>query len=311
MNKSKSFSSEVKDELYKQIGQTRHCRVAELAVLMWYFATIEDTKDRKELVITTEHEGIARKCFTLLEKTFNIDVGILREERNYILKIRDTKVVTEILQAVKMWDSEKMTMDRRKCVSDILTGHSCCKRAFLRGVFLANGSISDPEKGYHLEFACQTEEFADSVIHVLADFDIEGKSILRKKYYVVYIKEGASVVEVLNVMGAHISLMNLENSRILKEIANDINRKVNCEAANLLKTVNAANSQIDDICFIRDEIGLASLSPQLQEMAEVRLEHPDVALKDLGAYLSPPIGKSGVNHRLRKLSEMADKLRRG
>ncbi|MBO5281608.1 MAG: DNA-binding protein WhiA, partial [Lachnospiraceae bacterium] len=133
--------------------------------------------------------------------------------------------------------------------------------------------------------------------------------VLRKKYYVVYIKEGEGIVDLLNVMGAHVSLMNLENLRILKEMRNSINRRVNCETANITKTVNAAGRQIEDILYLREHYGLKKLSPGLREMAEVRLEYPDAPLKELGEYLDPPVGKSGVNHRLRKLSELAEQLR--
>lgn len=186
---------------------------------------------------------------------------------------------------------------------------SCCRRAFLRGAFLCIGSISDPEKGYHLEFVCTQEAKARQLRQVIQGFDIEAKIVLRKKYHVVYVKEGAGIVDLLNVMGAHVALMNLENLRILKEMRNSINRRVNCETANITKTVNAANRQIEDILFLRDHYGLWKLPPALREMAQVRLEYPDVPLKELGELLEPPVGKSGVNHRLRKLSELAEKAR--
>ena len=168
--------------------------------------------------------------------------------------------------------------------------------------------MSDPQKGYHLEYLCGNEEMANQILKVIGDFDVEAKIVRRKKYYVVYVKEGASIVELLNVMEAHISLMNFENTRILKEIGNNTNRQVNCEAANIIKSINAANKQIADIEKIRDLKGLDSLPAPLREMAEVRLQYQDTPLGELGKYLDPPIGKSGVNHRLRKLGEIADKL---
>ena len=171
------------------------------------------------------------------------------------------------------------------------------------------GSISDPEKGYHLEFVCTEEHMAHQLQEVMLCFGIEAKVILRKKYFVVYIKESESIVELLNVMEAPVALMNLENLRILKEVRNSINRKVNCEAANITKTVNAASRQIEDIELLRDTLGLSNLPLALRQMAEVRLNYPDASLKELGDYLDPPVGKSGVNHRLRKLSELAEKYR--
>jgi DNA-binding protein WhiA len=171
------------------------------------------------------------------------------------------------------------------------------------------GSISDPEKGYHLEFVCDRRSQAEQLQSILQEFQIEAKIIKRKKYDVVYMKEGAAIVDLLNVMEAHVSLMNLENLRIVKEMRNSINRRVNCETANISKTVTAASKQIEDILLIRDKYGFENLPENLRQMAEVRLEYPDAALKELGNYLEPAVGKSGVNHRLRRLSEIADTIR--
>ena len=198
--------------------------------------------------------------------------------------------------------------DRQGAVDSRFIQKSCCRRAFLRGAFLCVGSISDPEKGYHLEFVCTGEIRARQLQRLIQEFDIEARILIRKKYHVVYIKEGAGIVDLLNVMGAHMSLMNLENLRILKEMRNSINRRVNCETANITKTVNAASRQIEDILYLRDHYGLQKLPPALRRMAEVRLEYPDAPLKELGQYLEPPVGKSGVNHRLRKLSELAQQV---
>ena len=179
----------------------------------------------------------------------------------------------------------------------------------MRGAFLGAGSISDPQKGYHMEFVCQDEAKALQLQQVIQGFAVDAKIVIRKKYYVVYLKEGTAIVDLLNIMGAHVSLMNLENLRIVKEMRNSINRRVNCETANISKTVNAATRQIEDIEYLRDHYGLHKLPAALRQMAEVRLEYPDAPLKELGEYLDPPVGKSGVNHRLRKLSELADKIR--
>ena len=139
---------------------------------------------------------------------------------------------------------------------------------------------------------------------------MDAKIVTRKKYYVVYLKEGAQIVHLLNIMEAHVALMNLENVRILKEMRNSVNRKVNCETANISKTVNAAVQQLQDIAYIREKAGLDSLPEHLREIALLRLEYPEAPLKELGTYLDPPVGKSGVNHRLRKISEIAEGLRK-
>ena len=186
---------------------------------------------------------------------------------------------------------------------------TCCKRAFIRGAFLVTGSVSDPVKDYHMEFACSSESCAGQIRAVLQDFQLEARIVQRKKYYVVYLKEGDGIVDALNIMEAHNALMKLENVRILKDMRNTLNRKVNCETANITKTVNAAYKQIEDIRYIRDTVGFEGLSEGLADAAQVRLDNPDVSLKELGLLLTPPVGKSGMNHRLRRLSELADQLR--
>ena len=169
--------------------------------------------------------------------------------------------------------------------------------------------MSDPAKGYHLEFDCSSPAKAEQLQELMRGFGIESKIVLRKKYYVVYLKEGTGIVDLLNVCEAPVSLMNLENLRILKEMRNFVNRRVNCETANIAKTINAAARQVEDIEYVRRHYGFENLPKALREMAEARLENPDMPLKELGELFEPPIGKSGVNHRLRKLNELADKIR--
>ena len=169
--------------------------------------------------------------------------------------------------------------------------------------------MSDPTKGYHLEFDCTDERKARQLQEAIRSFDIESKIILRKKYHVVYLKEGSGIVDLLNVCEAPVSLMNLENMRILKEMRNSVNRRVNCETANIAKTVTAAARQVEDIEFLRIHYGFQNLPEPLRRMAEMRLEYPDAPLKELGERFDPPLGKSGVNHRLRRLSELAEKAR--
>ncbi|MBO4290465.1 MAG: DNA-binding protein WhiA [Lachnospiraceae bacterium] len=286
-----SFSSEVKQELAKQIGNARHCQLAELAAIIHLCGQYgRDAEGHFTIGFQTENEVIVRKSFTLLKKTFNIDTD---------------KWISE----EQMRDLYQKIGDPEEPVSSLLIKNSCCQRAFLRGAFLSVGSISDPSKGYHLEFVCTKEEKARQLQGIIRGFEIEAKTVKRKKYTVVYLKEGSGIVDLLNVCGAYVSLMNLENLRILKEMRNSINRRVNCEAANINKTVSAASRQIGDIEYLRDHYGLANLPEALRQMAEVRLENPDAPLKELGELLDPPVGKSGVNHRLRKLSELAESVR--
>ena len=277
-----SFSGTVKEELAEQISSARHCQLAELAALVHFCGNT--CENGMHLCLETENEAVIRKCFTLFKKTFNID-NVVIEGKNRLLP--DDETESKVIQALHLIGKEDGMITLRAPVSSLLIKNSCCARAYLRGAFLSVGSMSDPEKSYHLE----------------------SKVIKRKKYDVVYLKEGAGIVDLLNVIGAHVSLMNLENLRIVKEMRNSINRRVNCETANISKTVTAASKQIEDILLIRDKYGFENLPDNLRQMAEIRLEYPDAALKELGAYLEPSVGKSGVNHRLRRLSEIADGIR--
>ncbi len=312
-----SFSSEVKEELSKHINTSRHCQIAELAAIISNFGKVEYSEDEGfKLCLLTENVTVIRKGFTLLKKTFNIDTDIVwrtalengKDLANVVL-LKNKNQIDKVLQAVKMDNHIGINVAHINGVNPLIIKNACCKRAYLRGTFLCIGSMSDPEKSYHLEFVCSYEEQAKYLQHLIQDFHLEAKIVIRKKYYVVYIKEGAGIVDLLNIMEAHVSLMDFENYRIVKEMRNSINRKVNCETANITKTVNASSKQIEDIHLIKKSYGFQNLPDNLREAAQVRLEYPDATLKELGQSLSPPVGKSGMNHRLRKLSELADKLR--
>lgn len=182
-------------------------------------------------------------------------------------------------------------------------------REFLRRTFLECGSMTDPNKDYHLEFVCETAEQAQEIVHKLEQFHLDPRITARGRYEIVYIKDSAQIAEILNIIGAHTQLMEFENVRILKEMRENVNRRVNCETANINKTVSASMKQTEDIRLIRDVLGLNSLDEGLREVAEARLEYPDATLSELAGKLSTPIGKSGVNHRLRRLGMIAEKLK--
>ncbi len=290
-----SFSSEIKEELSRQLPAARHCRLAELAAILSFCGGDRGRGGELHGVgMHTENLAVARKYFTLLRKTFNIDMDVSvrqtkgsRGSRSYYVRAYAD------LSAVRHF----------------LIQNLCCKRAFIRGAFLASGSVSDPEKGYHFEIVCGTAEKAEQLRQLIGSFHIEAKITMRKKNYIIYIKEGSQIVDILNVMEAHVALMNFENIRILKEMRNSVNRQVNCETANINKTVSAAVKQIEDIRYIQKTIGFGQLPESLEEIAELRLEQPGATLKELGQMLTPAVGKSGVNHRLRKLSMIAEELR--
>lgn len=311
-----SFSGNVKEELSHQIAQARHCQIAELAALISICGAVVITPGEKyRIKIHTEKIAVARKCFTLVTKTFNIktDISVRRNlekgSETYMLVIREHEDALRILQATKLIGEREDAYSALHIVDPILVQQPCCKRAFLRGAFLAAGSMSDPNKAYHFEIVCTTVNMAEQLRRMMCSFSMDAKIVARKKMYVVYLKEGAQLVDMLNIMEAHVSLMELENVRILKEMRNAVNRKVNCETANINKTVSAAVKQVEDIRYIQQTIGLDKLSDGLKEMAILRLEHPDATLKELGELSDPPVGKSGVNHRLRKIGEIAEGVR--
>ena len=310
-----SFSLEVKEELEKKTDSARHCQIAEFAAFMGMSGNIYETDNNElQLEFISENEVVIRKFYSLLYKIFGVDEkGVVAVENKTsgsptVLRIEDKDSVVSILMTLKWFDEQKATLnatfaDKRLIQKD------CCKKAFIRGAFLVAGSISDPNKFYHYEIVCRFEEDAEILKETLCFFGLDAKITVRKNSFVVYLKEANNITDVLVMMGAMKAQMELVNIMILKGISNDINRKVNCETANLNKTIEAAVKQTNDIMFIRDTIGLESLNDNLRNIAYLRLDNPDVNLKDLGEMLDPPVGKSGVNHRLRKICELADELR--
>jgi DNA-binding protein WhiA len=311
-----SFSSKIKEEIGKHYSNARHCKIAETAALLSICGRLLMKGNYvKAIIFQTENAIVARKYFTLLKKTFNINTEILirknmtqKKSTTYLLIVKSQKQVQTLIQATKLVMDEE-SQEKGLLMDQLILQNTCCKRAFIRGVFLAAGSMSDPEKTYHFEVVLPDIRRARQLQEVINSFLIDSKIVARKRNQVVYVKEGSQIVDLLNIMEAHISLMDFENVRILKEMRNSINRQVNCEAANITKTVQAASKQIDDIIFIRDTIGFDNLAEGLEEIAKLRVSYPEASLKELGTMLNPPIGKSGVNHRLKKLCCIADGLR--
>lgn len=264
-----SYASDVKEELYAVIDKARHCQIAELAAIVGLSNRTKEVDGKKVIVSEGDQDNLYKKYSVLTKK--------LNDYYDY-----DNPLITQ---------------------------QTCCKRAYIRGAFLAAGTMSNPNKSYQFEIVTRDENQAEHLKDTIKAFDINPKIVRRKNHFVVYLKEGSEIVEILNVMKAHKALMDLENVRIVKQMRSSVNRKVNCETANITKMINASVKQIEDIEYIEKTIGLSSLPDSLAQMATVRLEYPDAPLKDLGNYLATPIGKSGVNHRLRRISEIAKKLK--
>ena len=301
-----SFSGQIKEELAQVISSPRHCQLAELAALVQFCGHIEEDGS---LLVQSENPLVIRKCFTLLKKTFKIEAVAKSQmqTQNYRLFVTGEDAF-RVLEALKICDTAGHLM-MRHLTDPVLIKNSCCKRAYLRGCYMAVGSMSDPYKSYHLELVCGLQAQAEQLLKILHDFSLDAKMIIRKKYHVVYMKEGENIADFLNITEAHKALMEFENTRIYKGMRNMVNRKVNCEAANITKTVNAATRQVEDIRLIREKMGLEGLPEPLRQMAYVRLENPQASLGELGKLLDPPVGKSGVNQRLRKLGELAKELK--
>lgn len=280
-----TFSATVKEELLNVIPKSRHCQVAELSALALLTGEFPGSDDYKLA---------DRKTFTLIKKTLNIDKEFL-----YFSDARKQELYQELLLTTRI-DAEFTHCD------PVIIQQPCCKRAFIRGAFIVAGSVSNPNKGYHFEIVCRNFEIAQLLMEAMNSFeDIQAKITDRKNNYVVYLKEGTSISLMLGIMEAPKSVMEFENARILREMRNSINRKVNCEAANIAKTVSAAMRSCDDIRYLDEKIGLTNLPDNLQEIARLRLKNPESSLEELGKLLDPPLGKSGVNHRLAKLSRIA------
>ena len=261
----------------------------------------EEQADAKGSVLTlsSDNELLTEKFHTLIKKAFGFDAsaGLSEAQSEEVLRTLRWNTVADREELLEMQRADGLLVQR-----------TCCRRAFIRGAFMAAGSISDPNKSYHFEIVCHTMEQAKQLQKLIDSFDADAKIVERKERYVLYLKEGSQIVDMLNVMEAYVALMQLENVRILKEMRNSVNRKVNCETANINKTVNAAVKQMEDIKKIQQVIGFENLPASLAEIAQARLDHPEATLKELGTFLDPPVGKSGVNHRLHKLAEMAENL---
>lgn len=249
------------------------------------------------------------KVISTLKIPLHLHAGKNHIEENHIEEKRVKEKNTGGKHTGEKNAEEKHTAERTKIpVLEQGTGkiiaNPCCRRAYLRGAFLASGSISDPEKTYHVELTTRVPHLAHELKGIIGSYNLNAKVIKRKGYYLIYLKEGDHIVDFLNIIGAHSALLNMENIRILKDMRNSVNRIVNCETANLGKTVNASVRQINNIEYIRDNIGFKNLPRGLREIAELRLQYRDASLKELGEMLEPPLGKSGVNHRLRRLEKM-------
>lgn len=314
-----SFSSKTKNEIARIPLSKKCCQIAEIAGFVRMSGSISLSGFKKiNLKLSTENAAVARRLFIILKTLFNSHTEVmvrknkqLKKNNNYLIVVDDEAIAKNILIQTGIVDKDCSNLfDINYNVPKKIIHNDCCKRAYIRGVFLGGGSLSDPEKTYHLEFVTRNEKHAKDLLQIMNLYDLNSKIVIRKENYVVYIKESEKIVDLLNIIGAHTALLNLENIRVFKDVRNNVNRIINCETANLNKTIEAALRQVNNIEYIQNTIGIENLPENLIEIAQLRLQNKDATLVELGKMLTLPIGKSGVNHRLRRIERIADKLRR-
>ncbi len=309
-----SFSSDTKLEIIKNEISKECCATSELLAIVCFGGTVVKKEAGYVLQINTENAKIARRMYNLIKFIFNINAKINVYKKTvktstYTVLVDDEKHIKQILvrfNLIEKNDSIDTFLSFK--ISDKLVDRICCKKSFIKGAFLMSGSVNNPEKNYHLEFVTHRFNITNDFTKILSDMDLEPKSIIRKSNYVLYFKSSEMISDVLTVIGAVNAVWDIQNIKIVKEIRNNSNRVYNFEDANMNKTIDASTKQRMSIEKIRDAGKMDDLPPTLKEIALLRLENSECSLKELGEMLTPPISKSGVNHRLRKLQEIAERL---
>lgn len=307
-----SFSYQVKKELCTVPLKAPHCMQAELAGMLHMGSMLTLGAGGMQLRIHTEHPDAVSRAVSLFRSLYgftcdlSVKGGQLKKKDTYVISVSGKERVFRLLSDCALQLEGGIGVDTEKLSS--LVSRDCCRTAFLRGAFLGSGSISNPEKIYHLEFVANMQELAYSLWNIMSSYTKHARITSRRDCYVVYVKEIESIIALLTRMGAHSSILELENIRIVKDIRNNVNRQINCESANIDKTVRSALRQVEDIRLVLRVIGRDRLSPPLLEAAELRLTHPEASLSELAALLGG-VSRSGINHRLRRLCQMAQELR--
>ncbi len=307
-----SYSAEVRNELARIVEEQECCNMAELASLIRMGGTmLIGGNSNLGINFTTENAAVARKALTLIKSGFHLKTEVvvtrgrrLKKNNSYLIKVVPSPVVTDLLAALGIMRGENLNVSSD---SGILR-KSCCRRSYLRGAFLGGGSVNRPEGDYHLELVTGNLDFAKALVRLMKFFSLPVGMTERKNDYIVYLKDGDAIIDFLRLIGAHNALLTFENVRVVKGMRNQVNRLVNCETANLQKTVNAAVRQVRCIELIARQKGLDKLPPSLLVVAKLRLAHPEATLQELVDAMDGRVGKSGMNHRLRKIEQIAMEL---
>ena len=299
-----AFSSDVRTELAEAIPKSLHCRIAMLAGIVTLDGKLKYEDGARIISIRMEQDIIVDTVKRLLEQVFGFTgddyVTVPRSSSGARLRIEAPEKVEKMILTLKLTAREG-----RLDVDEMVFTRLCCRNSFLRGAYMAAGSISNPENSYQLEIVAGRPSVTGQLLDLFNGLGLKGHTVIRRGQSVIYLKGADDISELLGQMGASRAMMELENIRILKGIRNTINREVNCDTANITKITDAAGRSIDDIRHIDETIGIPALPAELQEIARLSMENPELSLQELGELLSPPLGKSGVNHRLRKIRKIA------
>jgi cell division protein WhiA len=305
-----SFSRQVKQELSRRDDKHDCCGAWELTAFLLLRGYLSIREGTQTLIIQVDYNSIARHLFSLLKAAGIESPVVIRQQEqrlgknSYLVQVTGTEQIEALLIYLRLKESGQANHLSRD--SHFAPHKRCCRRAFIRGAFMAAGSISvSGRSGYHMEINCSYQEDAAALQKYLDSFSI--KSFLRRHRdsYSVYLKDAEAIADFLRIIDASSAVLYLENIRVVKSMRNQVNRLVNCDTANLQKTVNSAQQQLKQIERIETCIGLDNLPPSLSQAARLRRRHPEASLKELGMLLSPPVGKSGMNHRFRQLERIA------
>ena len=299
-----SFTAEVKDELSRLLSEHPPCRRAELSALIRIQGKLSGNY---RLEITTETAPVARVVVRLLHDIYQFKTEIttrrssLHKTYNYLITVPAQLGIEDALKDMGILSPSGLELG----IDPDLVEKACCAASYLRGVFLGGGFISNPQGAFHFELTCGHEALANGLVALLAKYEIPSRSIRRRSTWIVYIKGAEPMLDFLAFVGAHRSMLAMENVRVTKSVRNDVNRRLNAELANQAKSIDAALEQVKAIRLLVERRGIESLPSALRELALLRLSHPDVSLKELGELADPPLTKSAVYHRVRRIEEIA------
>ena len=305
-----SFSSDVKDEIARILIANTCCLNAEISALLRMGGSVVIKNYTMGVDFSTENAALARRVLQFVKTNFKLPIEVmavrskkLRKKNRYTVKISPSKETEKFIHYLGILpDEESLDLERRIMQS------FCCRKAFLRGAFLAGGSVSKPTSNYHLEIVSQSKDLSSLILKLMKSMNLSAKITDRKGNYIVYIKAGDAITSFLSIIGAHSALMDFENIRIVKDMRNQANRVVNCETSNLNKVVDAALKQTAIIEYLKQTSEFDKLSPVLQEAAELRLNHPEESIAELAKLARGNVGKAGMNHRFRKMQNLAKDL---